>query len=232
MRLGLIGDIHGNADALSAVLEAADRLDIRRFCITGDFVGYYHQPARVMALLQSLDFIAVRGNHDEILQACLNDSGHRDAVRKKYGSGIDVAIKELSGNDLAFLAGLPMAQTLEFDCARLLLAHGAPWSTEAYIYPDAPEHLWQRLQACGANYVVLGHTHYQYDRRTGDCQIVNPGSVGQPRDRRPGAAWSILDVSNGRIEHRRESYDMRSVIHGARIYDPGLPYLQTVLTRT
>lgn len=231
MRLGLIGDIHGNADALSAVLKAADRLAVTTFCVTGDFVGYYHEPARVLRMLRQLDFVAVRGNHDDMLVACLGDAEQRVAVRRKYGSGIDAAIEQLEQDEIAFLGELPVTRTLEFGRKSVLLGHGSPWDTDTYIYPDAPEAVWQAMAGYSADYIVLGHTHHQYDRRIGDRMIINPGSVGQPRDRRPGAAWTILDTETDRIEHRREPYDMERVIQRAQSTDPHLPFIQTVLTR-
>lgn len=232
MRVGLLGDIHGNAAALSEVLAAARTEGIERLFVTGDFVGYYYDAGDVLAMLAEWPISAVRGNHDVMLIECLEDPAKLDSLTRKYGSGLRESIHTLPSDAIEFLKSLP--QTSTFDCAggRLVLAHGAPWDTNTYIYPDADEEVWDRLAEINATFVVLGHTHYQYSRRAGSTLVINPGSVGQPRDRKPGAAWSILDTETGAIEHRRESYDIEQVAADARRRDPDLLFLWTVLSRT
>ncbi|MGV8951942.1 MAG: metallophosphoesterase family protein, partial [Cypionkella sp.] len=112
------------------------------------------------------------------------------------------------------------------------LAHGTPWDTDTYLYPDAPLPLMEKVAQSAADFIVLGHTHHQFDRVIGNRRIINPGSVGQPRDRKPGAAWSILDLDTGKVDHRREVYDIGAVSARAKRNDPDLPYNWTVLSRT
>lgn len=232
MRLGLLGDIHGNAAALSAVLEKAQALEVEALCLTGDFVGYYHDPKKVLDLIALWDYWAVRGNHEDMLSEALADSQKAELCRKKYGSGVDRAVAELGESQLAFLDRLPVSLDIQLGGCSVLLAHGTPWSTDAYLYPDSDEALWHRVAECTADYIVLGHTHYQMTRSVNGKQIINPGSVGQPRDRVPGAAWTILDTESGKIEHRRESYDIAALTERTKVLDPELPYLWNVLTRT
>ena len=232
MRLGLLGDIHGNAAALSAVLEQARISGVDALCLTGDFVGYYHEPKQVLEMTSPWKFWAVRGNHEDMLFEAKTDSQKAAIFRKKYGSGIDRAIGELDDSQLSFLEQLPETLEIGFDQVSVLLAHGAPWSTDAYLYPDADDALWNRVAECAADYIILGHTHYQMTRRVDGKLIINPGSVGQPRDRVPGAAWTILDTDSGNIEHRRESYDIAALTERTKKLEPDLPYLWNVLTRT
>lgn len=232
MRVGLLGDIHGNAVALSAVLDAVAREGIDRLCVTGDFVGYYDDAKRVMELLRPWEFDAVCGNHEEMLFDALDNPKNAGTYRRKYGAGIDHAIERLTAEQISFLANLPTSLNLDFDGKKLLLAHGTPWDTDAYLYPDAENTLWDRVAEYASDFIVLGHTHYQHARQIGKKLIINPGSVGQPRDRMPGAAWAILDTLNGTYELRRENYDIAIVANRAKSVNPNLPYLWTVLTRT
>ncbi|WP_282611372.1 metallophosphoesterase [Pelagibius sp. Alg239-R121] len=231
MRIGLLGDIHGNAAALAAVLEAARGLDIETLLVTGDFVGYYYDADKVLQLLSGWDFHAVRGNHENMLLDALSDSSRAPAYRQKYGSGLDRALACLTKADLSFLAGLPASRTINIDGKNLLIAHGTPWDTDQYLYPNSDEGLWGKVASHEADYIVLGHTHYQHVRKMAGKLIINPGAVGQPRDRKPGAAWSILETETGSVEHRRETYDIAGLVERTQAKDPDHSYLWTVLTR-
>ncbi len=231
MRLGLLGDIHGNVLALAAVLRAAKENGMDALCLTGDFVGYYYEPDAVFELLSEWTRYAVRGNHEDMLLECLNDPAAADRCRRRYGAGIDHAIQRLSPADIDMIARLPRSLRLKFGGKSLLLAHGAPWDTDCYMYATASATLWDRLGEAGTDYVVLGHTHHRLIRQIGMTRVINPGSVGQPRDRRPGAAWAILDTVTDEVEHRTELYDIARVAEQARTIDPELPYLWEVLVR-
>jgi predicted phosphodiesterase len=114
----------------------------------------------------------------------------------------------------------------------VLVAHGAPWDTDQYIYPNADEALVARLDAYEEDIVVLGHTHWRKVWARGGKTIVNPGSVGQPRDRMPGAAWALLDTATGAVDLRSESYDIERLRRETAAREPDLPYLSEVLVRT
>ena len=84
----------------------------------------------------------------------------------------------------------------------------------------------------GFDLVVMGHTHYPLVKKQGGTLLVNPGSVGQPRNRRPGAAWAIFDTADRTVQLRSESYDSSDLVRECRLRHPELPYLSEVLLRT
>lgn len=231
MKIALIGDIHGNLLALTAVLRSSYSFGVEKYLFSGDAIGYYYQPREVLECLTSIKAIAVKGNHEDLLEKVISDKAEAEALRRKYGSGFDQAAADLSDDQLNYLRFLPRSIELEIEGKRVLLCHGAPWSTDHYIYPDAPPEDWERLDRYGADFIVLGHTHYQFDRKLANAHVINPGSVGQPRDRKPGAAWTMLDLSTGIVQHFRERYDVNGVALMARERDPDLSYLYTVLSR-
>jgi putative phosphoesterase len=231
VKLGLISDIHGNAAALEAVLRAARAQGVERILFAGDCVGYYYEPHRCLGLLAEWDVTAVRGNHENMLREVIAQPSLAEGFRRRYGSGLSTAVSVLSPSQLDFLAGLPVQQKLEIDGTSITLCHGAPWDTDEYVYPDASEALLERCAAAGGAYVVMGHTHYRFTARFGSTSLVNPGSVGQPRDRMPGAAWGLLDTMTGEFHQFTEEYDIESVASHARLVDPHLPYLWEVLER-
>ncbi|MGV8952326.1 MAG: metallophosphoesterase family protein, partial [Cypionkella sp.] len=114
MRLGLLGDIHGNADALRAVLGAACTEGIETLCVTGDFVGYYDQPDAVLEMLSQWTYHAVRGNHEDLLNLARRDPVSRASSLAKYGSGLNIALDRLGPHQIDMLVQLPRSLTLSF----------------------------------------------------------------------------------------------------------------------
>lgn len=231
MKIGLIADIHGNADALEAVLRDASECGVSEFLVAGDLVGYYYDIEHVLELLKSWKWHAVRGNHEEMLKLWRREIQH-ERLYEKYGSGFSVTCKKLTAEQLDFLENLPHPQELLKCGKRVLLCHGAPWSVEEYVYPDASSAKKECMAEGGHDIVVFGHTHYPVLWNIGNVTVVNPGSVGQPRDYGLSASWAIWVVHTNRVEFRRVPYDPSKVIKSCELYDRHLPYLTEVLTRT
>lgn len=232
MKVGILGDIHGNECALSAVLDAASAACVDQWLNTGDMVGYYFAPGRVIEMLHQLNCRSVRGNHEEMLCRSRDDPDYLLAVEAKYGSGVRVALEQLSVQQLDEVCELPHPLSLEIDGVRILLSHGSPWNIDQYVYPDSAPDLIERCVPQGFDLVVTGHTHYPMVKTIGNAVLVNPGSVGQPRNRRPGAAWAIFDTVARTVDLRCESYDSAELVRECRVRHPKLPYLSEVLLRT
>ncbi len=232
MILGLLGDIHGNARALDSILSSAKSLSVERLLVTGDLVGYYFEPLRVLQLLQDWKRDTVRGNHEEMLRAVRADNTQLAAITARYGSGLQLALAQLSDEELDELCELPHPKALNIDGCRILLCHGSPWDIDQYVYPDAPEKSLARCATSEFDLVVMGHTHYPLSCRIGETLIANPGSVGQPRNRNPRAHWALFDTSTGIFEQRYEPYDAESLAQECRTRHPELPYISDVLLRT
>lgn len=232
MRLALAGDIHGNSPALRAVLDRAAAEQVDALLITGDLVGYYFDPKGVLDLLAHWKTYIVRGNHEDMLAAARHDRQLLPEIEARYGSGLRLALENLPSHELDALSALPHPLDLTLGGMHVLLCHGAPWDNDCYVYPDADGSLIERCAVPGYDFVVLGHTHYPMIRKVGNTTIVNPGSVGQPRNREPGAQWALVDTQSGHIGLRREQYDYDGVAAEARSRHPGMPYLARVLERT
>lgn len=232
MKLALLGDIHGNDLALEAVLAAASSRGVEKLLITGDLVGYYFAPRKVLELLQGWDKHIVRGNHEGMLDTARTDADFLMRVDAKYGGGLREALDQLSESQLDELCGLPYYLDLNIGGCRILLCHGAPWDTDQYVYPDANQELLERCAVPEFDLIILGHTHYPMRKRVGRVWVVNPGSVGQPRNRHPGAYWAIFDTESRELGMHCENYDARALIAESRRRHPGIPYLAEVLERT
>ncbi len=200
MRLAVISDLHGNLPALEAVLADMGTVDAVVCC--GDLVGYYPDVAEVVERVRGLGAFAVRGNHE------LMATGAREVPAERAGYyRIDWTRRVLSGEQLAWLAALPASTRLSRDGVEIEVRHASPWDEETYLYPDAPA--LAKVVLPEGSWLLLGHTHYPMRRPAGGGVVANPGSVGQPRDWDPRAAYAVLDTASSRWEQRRVSYDHR-----------------------
>ncbi len=231
MKLALMGDIHGNIQALRAVLDAANQENIEKLLITGDLVGYYFSPLEVVELLDQWDTVIVRGNHEEMLRAARKDPNYLLAVDERYGTGLRVALQQLSAEQIDRLSELKHTLDLSIEDVKILLCHGSPWDLNQYVYPSSEDAVIAKCATGNYDLVVMGHTHYPMQIMIGSTCLVNPGSVGQPRNRKPGAHWAFFDTETCSIEFRTESYDMSDLIRECKLRHPNLPYLANVLER-
>jgi putative phosphoesterase len=199
--------------------------------LTGDLVGYYYSPLAVLDMLRSWKYYLVRGNHEDMLKMARYDNNFLSKVDAKYGKGLRLAIEQLTDNQLDELCNLPHPLDIEIDGCKILLCHGAPWDNNYYIYPDAPKDLLKRCAQQEYDLIVLGHSHYPMSHRIGKTLIVNPGSVGQPRNGQPGAHWAIFDTVSNCLDFYNEEYDYSVLINECKQRNPDLPYLVDVLKR-
>lgn len=231
MKLGLLGDVHGNASALESVLDSAVSHATDMLLVTGDLVGYYFDAPQVVQLLAPWEKYVVRGNHEDMLCRARENPAALSEIEERYGSAIAVALETLSPNELDMLCNLPHPLDIEIDGMRILLCHGAPWDNDFYVYPDAADDILTKCAIQEFDIVVMGHTHYPMLKKVGKTQLINPGSVGQPRNRQPGAQWALLDTSTGEITLHNETYDIEPLLAEVKQRHPELPYLANVLTR-
>jgi len=202
VHVGILSDTHANQAALDAVLRDMPPVDMLLFC--GDAVGYYAEPNEVCDTLRGRGAVCVRGNHDAyVLGALEPDAARRAAYRTDWTRA------QLRPDNLEWLAGLPVERRIEIDSLMIILRHASPWDEVTYLYPDSPRLEDVRL---GANEILaVGHTHRPMQRRAGEGLLINPGSVGQPRDWNPMASYALLGLPSRAVEFRRVSYDLASV---------------------
>jgi predicted phosphodiesterase len=234
VRLGVIADVHGNDEALRAVLDDAARYQLDRWWVLGDLVLFGPRPAEVLDRLRTLPGVAMlRGNTDRYVltgeqpapHATAADAvGHLDLVERfaKMAAGIGWTRGVLDqAGMLDDLAALPAQLHLRLPGgATILGVHASPHADDGPgIDPGLPgEQLFGLLAGCGADVVVGGHTHYQTDRLAGGIRALNPGSAGMPRP--PGQAnWLLLqDGGRGDViaEHRTVPFDVGAVVRDLR----------------
>lgn len=231
MRVGILSDIHGNSVALRNTLDEARRLNVERLIVLGDLIGYYYDAKGVMALLRDWKVDAIRGNHERYLEASLTSASAAMAYRSKYGSSLDLARETLLKEDLSWLLSLPDQCTVTIDGVIFELCHGSPQDKDEYVYPNASTERLAGVDLQGRDFVLMGHTHYPFMSLQKNSVLLNPGSVGQPRDLGGLASWCWLDCATQAIAFVRTPFDTSILIREAQIRDPGLPYLSEIQSR-
>ena len=214
VKVALIADIHGNLDALNAVLADANESGLTIFLNAGDAVGFGIYPSQIIKVVRSARFLSAVGNVDlETLETLRNP---------KNNGTVDDAITELSPSDIAYLESLPRELHLEIAGKRVLLTHGTPDSVDEHIYPDTPEERLSEIASkASADVIITGHSHMQMKRVVDGVTFINPGSVGRPVDGDPRAEYAVLSFKPLSVEFRKVSYDVEALAEKMR--RKGLP---------
>lgn len=200
MRLGLIADVHANAAALEAVL--ADARGVDAWLCAGDVVGYHPDVNTVCGRLRAIGACVVLGNHDAYVTGALVPD-----ARRREASRTDWTRAHIAPGHLAWLAALPREAGWEIDGLRIRLRHASPWDLETSLDSRAPA--LARVAIGPDEVLVVGHTHQpMIVARPDGGRIVNPGSVGQPRDGSAAAAYAVLDTGTREMELRRVAWDV------------------------
>ncbi len=217
MRLLIISDTHSNLAALEEVLDDAGSYDAA--ISAGDIVGYGPNPEECIDRLFFKGFRCVMGNHEKAIATYETDWFNDDAQ-----AAIKLNREMLSQGSLKWLISLPTELRLEYDSLKIVIYHGSPTEPlTSYIYPEDAKRLADRFLACtGSDIVVLGHTHIPYAVKRHGKLLLNPGSVGQPRDGDSRASYLMLETEPLRVEHRRVEYNIDATAEA--IDAAGLPH--------
>ena len=220
MRTLILSDIHSNLEALTAVIDdAMERGGFDNVWCLGDVVGYGPDPGMVIALIRSYNLVAVAGNHDHAAVGKTSAESFNYAAK----AAIQWTAGSLSEDDTQFLSGLPTVVTVD----RFTLVHG---SLRDHLdeYVLEAEGAQATLDILKTPYCLVGHSHLPFICRenSGPPQfyqfpedethplgeerlIINPGSVGQPRDRDPRSSYALYDSLANTIQRHRVTYPIQ-----------------------
>ena len=223
MRIAVISDIHSNLPALEGFFEFIKDLNIEKIVCLGDLVGYNPWPNECVELVRKNDIPAIMGNHDRVASGIEEPDHFNIAARR----AILWTRNSLSGDNRDWLSRLP-EKLLVND--RIILVHGSPSNPNEYIFTidSAAYNIKYMAEQFGVSICFFGHTHavavYAYvsgeltllesstiEVKKGKHYLINPGSLGQPRDGDPRAAFLIFDEEENRVEFHRFQYDIDAV---------------------
>jgi putative phosphoesterase len=204
MRILVVADIHGNWPALQALAEPHDLC----LCL-GDLVDYALDAKPCLEWVRRNARHTVRGNHDHGMAQNVTVSARGGF---KYLSGVTRSLVRptLEDEDLQFLGRLPVSRMLTLDNSRFLLVHATPRDPLDEYAPADADFWRRRLQNVDADVVCVGHTHQPYVLEVGDKLILNPGSIGQPRDGDPRASYAVIE--DYKVELKRIEYPVEDAV--------------------
>jgi predicted phosphodiesterase len=234
LRYGLIADVHANMRALQVALASLQQAGVDKLVFLGDLVGYGAEPGECIGILQEQkNLVPISGNHDRQVLGEKAPQMRRTATR-----ALEWTQSVLSPGHIRYLQSLPQGQTLD---DVFILVHGSLLSRDAYILNT---HEVEQNRKCmveefkGMRICFFAHTHVPmligtkslvtdlretraFKLNQNDVYLINPGSVGQPRDKCPLSSFAIFDSSNWTVTFIRKTYD----IVGAKkaIVGVGLP---------
>jgi diadenosine tetraphosphatase ApaH/serine/threonine PP2A family protein phosphatase len=232
LRTLFFSDVHGNLEALEAVLADAAMRGYEAAVCLGDIVGYAADPEACVRIVSSIPGIsAVLGNHD----AAVLEPECRPYLNPVAQAGVRYAERTLSPESVRYLRSLPVA--IESGDGYVAV-HSSPYKPEEWCYVLEPMEALDALRAMTLPIAFIGHTHYPavHDRggamlpflpgqpvvfQPGEKYVVNVGSVGQPRDGDPRSAYTIFDGRARTAEVFRVEYDVDAA--ALKILEAGLP---------
>ena len=214
VRTAIISDVHANLAALKAVLGEIDGMGISHVISAGDVVGYYPFPNEVIQLFKERSVVGIAGNHDRtVIRSQTSSMNHMAGEAARWTS------KQLTEGSRDDLTGLPARTHVTVGGKLVGLYHGSPRDDVEYVFEESAEP--ELLRLSGTRLLILGHTHVPFVRRSKEGTIVNPGSVGQPRDGDPRACFMVYDSTKDDFTIRRVEYDIESVV--VAVSRAGLP---------
>ena len=220
MKVAFISDIHGNYSALEAVFKDIKKLKIEKIYCLGDIVNYYYEPDKCIDLLRKNNAICIKGNHEKILFETYKSKIKFNKYFKLYGNSIKINHISLKNKHLKYLKSLNFQKKISINGKKILLAHGAPWKNNFYFYPDTKKKWVDKIKKYKYDFIILGHTHIPMKKKISkNKQLLNPGSIGQPRNKECGASWMTLDTNNMNFQIVKTKYNHKKIKKQIMVYD-------------
>lgn len=205
MKIAIISDIHANYGAFKAVWAKIKKYKI--ILNAGDLTGGYTDVNEVIDFISKngKQIKSILGNNDVFLIKGKMPVSFQPILQKS----LDNALKIITPKNLEYIKSLKIHEKFNLNGKKIGIYHGTPKSVSDYIYPDSSI---KRFKNSKFDYIILGHTHHPMIREINGKIIINPGSVGQPRDGDTRASYAILDTKSGKVEIKRIKYNPKPLV--------------------
>ena len=212
MKIAVISDIHGNMEALNAVLEDIEENSCDKIYCLGDYAMAGPEPSKAVEFFINQNYTMIQGNTDLMIATYSDDLYN---FLKDKAPVMAEALKNdkeiLNKEQKEFLKNLPPQKLIIEDGVKILLVHGSPRKNNEDILPDTPlAEVEKMLEGVDADIILCGHTHIPCGLQTSDKKtVVNVGSVGRPFTENPEACYLTILIKNGSclFEHHFVKYD-------------------------
>ena len=220
MRIVFFSDAHGNQYAVKALFKQIKKEKVDLLVFGGDIFGYYYGQEEIINLLRNHKIKCLLGNHDKMFLDLIDGKIRRESLIRKYGRTYFDIEKRISDGNINFIRTLSSESFLKIDGLNIYFAHGSKKdSLNGRIYPDTDVSRCDEYR--GIDFAFLGHTHHEIEKKTFDCTIINPGSIGQPRDGK-GCKYVLFDTVKREYHINKVFYDLSPLIDEIKANEEGL----------
>lgn len=226
MKITVLSDIHGNLEALKAILQHADTQGAAEWILNlGDSTGYGPEPDAVIQMLYKIKAINLLGDYDKkVLRKKHRKTGWSKVKNLDKRLMFDWTYHALSKRSRKLLKFYPEQKTIEVGSLKIFMTHTSPGAKGGYLEPETSQASLKKIaENIKADVILCGHSHRSFVRWVDDVLFINPGSVGRPDDGDPRGSYGILEIHDGKpgAELFRIQYDLKSAVQEIR--QAGLP---------
>lgn len=227
MRIAVLGDIHGNIEALKVAYETAVLEGVDKIFHTGDLGGYAPFVNEVVDFLIEHEILGVQGNYDE---AIANNKPHcgckyEDEYQAEMSQiSFEWTKRKINMRSKNYMKNLPFSIEIEADELKVKIFHATPIKNNLYWYEHRPDKFYLLMaEKAQADVIIYGHTHVPYFRELNGRYFINAGSVGKPKDGDPRTCVAVVNIEgrNIHVNFIRKEYDIHRVV--SEIIKAGLP---------
>lgn len=227
-RIGILGDIHGNLEALKVAYSSAIEIGVDKIFHLGDLGGYSPFVNEVVDFLAENSIEGVQGNYDEAVAFNRQNCGckyENDFQAEMSHLAFEWTKRNANEHSKNYMKNLPFMINLTIDEVKISIFHATPTKNNLYWHENRPEKFFLLMaEKAKANLMIYGHTHIPYVKTIKGLSFVNAGSVGKPKDKDPRTCLCIVEISKSDIGVKfiRKEYDIQKVVNA--IVSNGLPY--------
>ncbi len=211
-------------------MKQSEQMNIDQYIFCGDVFGYYYGQNEIISKLRNIENLyTVKGNHDQYYLDLYSTNENEDQLVRRYGNAYRGITQQISNENQVFIENMADHLVLELEGKTVGVFHGSLQNPiNGRIYPDTELCMTDGYEQY--DYVIHGHTHYRMVRHIDSTILMNPGSIGQPRDKN-GFSFATLTLPNGKIDFHEIIFDRRLLIRDIEKYDKGNQKLIDILFR-
>lgn len=206
MNIAFLSDIHGNYKVFKRAISELEASHIDRIYYLGDYLNYFKDGDKCLDLIIKTQTGCIKGNHEQILLDIIDGKTKLHNFKNKYNDSVKITLRKLKSRHIDFLRKLKNKKIIKIKNKSFLLAHGSPWDPKFYCYPNKKK-IWEhKIKQYKQNVIILGHTHFKMKLKYKNKLVLNPGSIGQPRDGSDYGSWLEYKTNTNRFSFKKIFY--------------------------
>lgn len=217
VRILFFSDVHGNLSALKSILKT-EKYDVVIFA--GDFVDYGPHPVECIEKIREVSKYVVMGNHDAAVSFGIDCRCSYLMKDLSIETREAISIPQISEDLKKYMKKLPTIHRFNIDGLSFTLVHASPDDhLYKYVKPSDNSEIEKITRTINSRFLLVGHSHIPFIKKVNNVIVINPGSVGQPRDGDSRASYAIINTDNEYVELKRIKYDINETINALKRFN-------------